>query len=86
MLRTQKGVYYVAYGSMVGSTLAIPSGPPAYVFDDSGNLVYYSKAIGDDSNFHEKWPVTSQQDMKPDEIQAIEFQLGAAPNAAPPHR
>ena len=73
MLRTPKGVYYVAYGSMVGSTLAIPSGPPAYVFDDSGNLVYYSKAIGDDSNFHEKWPVTSQQDMKPDEIKAIEF-------------
>jgi hypothetical protein len=85
-LRTSKGVCYVAYGSMIGSKLAIPSGPPAYVFDDSGNLVYYSKAIGDDSSFHEKWPPASQQDMSPDEIKAINFRLEAPPNAAPPHR
>ncbi len=32
-----------------------PSGPAAYVFDETGSLVDWSNDIGDDSRFDDKW-------------------------------
>lgn len=83
-LHTPEGTYYVAYGSLAGSWLAVPSGPPAYVFDGAGALVYYSSAIGDDSVFHKKWPAASQQNLTSDEVKALRFQpIGSANGSLP---
>lgn len=85
-LYTPEGTYYVAYGSMAGSWLAVPSGPPAYVFDGSGMLVDYSSAIGDDSMFHKKWPAASQQNMSSDEVEALIFQPNGPASGSPANR
>ncbi len=86
MVVTPDATNYVAYGSLAGSRLAVPSGPPAYVFDASGSLIYYSVDIGDDSSFHQRWPAAAQKAVSREGIHALGFQQSAAPTAAPPHR
>ena len=77
-IQTDAGTYYIGYGSMNGAWLAVPSGPPAYVFDQTGALVYYSTAIGDDSRFHERWPGKSQQELSTEESQTMKLGPEAA--------
>ncbi len=49
----------------VGSGLALPSGPPAYVFDSEGRLVDWSGDTGDDSRYKHAWP---RDQMHPIEV------------------
>jgi hypothetical protein len=44
--------HIIAYGRASG---LLASGPPAYVFDDTGQLVDWSADIGDDPQFDERW-------------------------------
>lgn len=53
--------YYVAFGP-IKALLALPSGPPAYVFDSKGKMIDWSSDIGDDSHFSDKWKQRWQKD------------------------
>ena len=44
--------HIIAYGPLCGW---LPSGPSAYVFDDTGRLVDWSSDIGDSPSFDKKW-------------------------------
>jgi hypothetical protein len=44
--------YVIAYGRYAGT---LPSGPSAYIFAANGELVDWSRDIGDDPEFHRKW-------------------------------
>lgn len=46
---------YVALGTLDDYGWALPSGPPAYVFDSKGKLIDWSGDTGDDPGFREKW-------------------------------
>ena len=43
--------------------VTIPSGPPCYVFDSGGTLIDWTKDIGDDSRFVERWPVSLRREV-----------------------
>lgn len=50
--------YFVAIGSLHHNWLewlALPSGPTAYVFDETGTLVDWSSDTGDDPKFLSRW-------------------------------
>ncbi len=49
----------------VSSGMALPSGPPAYVFDARGRLVDWSMDTGEDPRYISAWP--------PDEMQQIDL-------------
>ena len=51
----QGATFLIAYSSMDDMRLHVPSGPAAYVFDETGKLVQWSKDSGDDSQFSELW-------------------------------
>jgi hypothetical protein len=46
--------FYASFGP-VRAPLALPSGPPVYVFDTHGNLVDWILDTGDDSRFSNVW-------------------------------
>lgn len=48
-------VHIEVLGKPVMSPLSVPSGPPAYVFDETGALVDWTGDRGDDSAFMRKW-------------------------------
>jgi hypothetical protein len=48
--------YLAVTGRPTTSMFTLPSGPPVYIFDDTGMLVDWSGDIGDDSNFVRRWP------------------------------
>jgi hypothetical protein len=50
--------HFIASGPEPTSSLA--SGPPAYVFDETGRLVDWSTDTGEDSEFCTRWDATSQ--------------------------
>jgi hypothetical protein len=52
ILQTINGEYLMANGEMRGT---LPSGPSAYVFDRSGQLVDWSPDIGDAPAFDQRW-------------------------------
>lgn len=33
----------------------VPSGPPAYIFDSSGHIAYWTRDTGDSTEYWEKW-------------------------------
>ena len=41
--------------------LALPSSPPAYIYDDSGKFVAWCSDPGDQPAFRELWPTTNAQ-------------------------
>jgi hypothetical protein len=47
--------YFIAHGPL-DTWLATPSGPAAYVFDESGRMVHWSPDTGDDPSFWRQWP------------------------------
>src|SRR5207302_9745591 len=64
MQRNDK-IYYEILGQARGSRqwvgsicvfAALPSGPPAYIFDGNGHLVEWTPDSGDDSQFQRRWP------------------------------
>ena len=42
-------------GEPATSLLSLPSGPPAYIFDERGALVDWCRDLGDQSSFVKKW-------------------------------
>lgn len=62
--------YFIAYGPM-DYGLAVPSGPAAYVFEESGALVDWSSDIGDDPGFTAEWPTGSAQSVSLDELKML---------------
>lgn len=61
--------YYVAYSPM-DSWLAVPSGPAAYVFDETGQLVDWTSDTGDDATFRATWPLPHQK-LSIDELRHV---------------
>lgn len=53
IMRKDEVEFVACYGPI--TTLALVSGPPLYVFDRSGKLVDWSRDIGDDGVYDEKW-------------------------------
>ena len=53
----------------------LPSGPPAYVYSNSGAFLDWSSALGDDPAVHQRWsnlwPNESDQKISPSEIDAL---------------
>lgn len=53
-------LFFIAYSKM-DYWLAVPSGPAAYVFDDSGEMIELSADTGDDADFQRKWTLPKQE-------------------------
>ncbi|MDC0937201.1 hypothetical protein OAS39_13030 [Pirellulales bacterium] len=53
--------YFIAYGPLDGRWLAMPSGPAAYVFDESGRLVEWWGDIGDEDNYGKIWSLPQDE-------------------------
>ena len=64
-------MFFIAYSPM-NYWLAVPSGPAAYVFDESGQMVEWSWDPGDDLDFQEKWPLP-QEESSVDELAMLGF-------------
>lgn len=47
--------YIEVIGKPVTSLLSLPSGPPAYIFNENGALVDWSRDVGDNPLFANKW-------------------------------
>jgi len=47
--------YFMVVGQTPNHILALPSGPPAYIFDESGRLVDWTGDLGDAQSFVSKW-------------------------------
>jgi hypothetical protein len=47
-------VYLEVAGQAKPSSLSLPSGPPACIFDETGAMVGWSGDLGDDSSFEKK--------------------------------
>jgi len=45
--------------------LALPSAPPAYIYDESGKFVEWCSDPGDQPDFRGRWPVTGGQLVDP---------------------
>jgi hypothetical protein len=56
VVEVQGGEHLIAYGQKSGM---LPSGPSAYVFDRSGTLVDWSRDVGDNWRFAERWHAQS---------------------------
>ncbi|MFA5260652.1 MAG: hypothetical protein WC450_05425, partial [Candidatus Omnitrophota bacterium] len=52
--RQKSGAYYIAFSPM-DTWFALPSGPAAYVFNDTGILVDWTADSEDDPAFYEQW-------------------------------
>ncbi len=74
--------YFVAT-LRVSSGMALPSGPPAYVFDATGRLVDWSADTGEDPRYLTAWPPDQMHQIDLGELKRIVRRDGAA-NAASP--
>ena len=70
-LSTNGSTFFIAYGRMDDCWLAIPSGPPAYVFDESGRLVAWCQDVGDSDSFDIQWPWRQQKKSSVEELRKI---------------
>lgn len=52
---------------------AVPSGPPAYVFDEQGHFVTWCNDIGDNNVYRQQWPFNSTNKL---ELNAVKQKLG----------
>jgi hypothetical protein len=50
---------------------ALPSGPPAYVFDETGSLVDWTSDLGDDPRFRERWHTGTRRELDPQEFHEL---------------
>lgn len=48
-------VHVEVIGKPIVSPLSLPSGPPAYIFDETGSLVDWSRDLGNNPSFTRKW-------------------------------
>ena len=72
--KAQKGgnTFFIAYSPM-DTWLAVPSGPAAYVFDETGHMVEWSRDTGHDWGFQQKWPLP-QSESSVEELKRVGFQ------------
>ena len=84
-LATNGSAFYIAY-SPVDSKLAVPSGPAAYVFDESGRMVTWSRDTGDDTRFQRDWPLRQQEKASIEDLKRIGFPKDGAANGSQPKR
>jgi hypothetical protein len=68
--------YFIAYGPM-DYRIAVPSGPAAYVFDQTGQMVDWSSDTGDDRTFMQRW-FRSEEKSSIEELKQIGFQQAPA--------
>ncbi len=47
--------YFKVVGTVPNSPLTLPSGPPVYIFDESGVLVDWAADSGEASDFNRRW-------------------------------
>lgn len=47
--------FYITFSPIDDMWFALPSGPAAYVFDETGKMVHWSSDIGDDTQFQRQW-------------------------------
>ncbi|MBX7259717.1 MAG: hypothetical protein K1Y02_25400 [Candidatus Hydrogenedentes bacterium] len=73
--------YIIAHGK-VDAPLALPSSPPAYVFDSSGKLIDWAKDPGDNSNFQDKWRSDKREAITRKEIEKT-FQPAGRADGSP---
>lgn len=62
--------FWIAYGPM-DHWLAVPSGSAAYVFDESGRMVAWSRDSGDDVAFQRSWPMSREEDASIEDLKRI---------------
>ena len=67
-------VFYVFFGP-IRAPLALPSGPPAYIFDQNGKLIDWALDSGENPRFSSMW-----RDHQGREIEIIEFEQILAQN------
>lgn len=53
-------IFLIAYSPM-DTWLAVPSGPAAYVFDEHGQMVEWSRDTGDAPEFQRKWALPQEE-------------------------
>ena len=84
-LTTNGSTFFIAYSPM-DYRLAVPSGPAAYVFDDSGHMVTWSGDTGDDGRFQRNWPLRQQEKASIEDLKRLGFQQHGAANRSQPIR
>lgn len=68
--------FLIAFSPM-DTWFALPSGPAAYVFDESGRMIRWSRDTGDDSRFQKQWPLPHKQSTL-EELKQLDFQRRTA--------
>lgn len=68
--------FFIAYSPM-DYRLAVPSGPAAYVFDQTGQMVDWSRDTGENPSFATRW-FRSQDKSSIEELKQIGFQQARA--------
>jgi len=71
--------FFIAHSPM-DTWLAVPSGPAAYVFNEAGQMLEWSRDMGDDPSFQKKWPLPHKNSSL-EELKRIGFQQGAEGDA-----
>ena len=71
----QLKTFFIAFCPM-DTWLAVPSGPAAYVFDETGKMIQWSRDTGDDARFQKQWPVPHEKSSI-EELKQFEFQQRA---------
>ena len=84
-LTTNGSTFIIAYSPM-DCWLAFPSGAAAYVFDESGRMVTWSRDTGDDVRFQRDWPLRQQEKASIEDLEKIGFQQDGAANRSQPIR
>lgn len=84
-LTTNGSTFLIAYSPM-DYRLAVPSGPAAYVFDESGHLVAWSGDSGDDGRFQRGWPLRQQAKASIEDLKRLVFQENGPANRSQPVR
>jgi hypothetical protein len=75
---TNNGSTFVIAYSPMECWLAVPSGPAAYVFDESGRMVTWSFDSGDDDRFQREWPLRQQAKASIEDLKKIGSQQDGA--------
>ena len=84
-LTTNGSTVLIAYSPM-DYWLAIPSGAAAYVLDESGRMITWSRDTGDDGRFQRSWPLRQQEKASIEDLKRIGFQQDGSANRSQPIR
>ncbi|MCA9047877.1 MAG: hypothetical protein KDA89_04070 [Planctomycetaceae bacterium] len=54
---TNPSNHFIIFGDATAAVWTLPSGPPAYLFDESGHLVDFTCDVGDSATFQNDYDV-----------------------------